>query len=276
MECSEEIINNETMTNQIGALSWSSSGEGSDSELCFDDFIDEELLSEAGSVPKLQFRKTVINARWNDELCMSEVLQHKGGQLISNGIVRNGKVYLSIEETLFLSEIGSLMLVDDKDSIFLLEDIYKKLAKGKGCCSLEYFKVYRYLKSLGYIVGRHDIPWSLKTVRSCSVPLEGNEEGKTVAPTVLDGTFLAESLNNLHIIENKPFFDVYLPNCKFRKTSPGDPVFTVSLARHHPPSICEMEKLERQSNGIPLKIAHVDHDRVSFFSFKLLELPTLP
>ncbi|XP_074278533.1 uncharacterized protein LOC141602117 [Silene latifolia] len=207
---------------------------------------------------------------------MSEVLRHKGGQLISNGIVRNGKVYLSIEETLFLSEIGSLMVVDDKDRIFLLEDMYKKLAEGKGDCSLEYFKVYRYLKSLGYIVGRHGIPWSLKTIRSCSVPLEDNAVGKTVASAVLDETFLVESLNNLQIIENKPFFDVYLPNCKFSKTLPGDPVFTVSLARHHPPSIHEIEKLGRQCNGIPVKIAHVEHDRVSFFSFKHVELPTLP
>ncbi|KAK9748292.1 hypothetical protein RND81_02G048100 [Saponaria officinalis] len=258
-------------------IPWSSSGdEQSDSEFCFEESIDEDLLSEAGSTSKLQPRKTVIKACWNEELGMSEVLQHKGGLLISIGIVRNTKIYLSIEETLYLAEIGSLMLVDDKDTTVLLKEIYEKVANGKGGCTWEYFEVYRYLKSLGYIVGRHDIPWSLKSVRNCSNPVEGTVVEKTIVRAVLDETSIAGLLKGLQISEKKLFFDVYLPNSKFRKTSPGDPVFTVSLARHYPPSISEIGVLERQCNGIPLKIVHVDHGRVSFFSFEQVELPTLP
>ncbi|KAL9239379.1 hypothetical protein vseg_013710 [Gypsophila vaccaria] len=250
-------------------IQWSSSGdEISDSDICFDD---DDLLSEAA--PKLQPRKTVIKALWNDELGMTEVLHHKGGLLISIGVVRNSNIYLSIEETLYLAEIGSLMVVDDKDTAIHLKDIYEKVADKKGGCTWEYFEVYRYLKSLGYIVGRHDVPWSLKSVRSCSNSLE---VGKTVERAVLDTSSIAELLKDLQISEKKLFFDVYLPNSKFRKTSPGDPVFTVSLARHYPPSISEIGELQRQCNGIPLKIVHVDHGRVSFFSFAQVELPTLP
>lgn len=44
----------------------------------------------------------------------------------------------------------------------------------------------------------------------------------------------------------------------------------------HPPSLSHIKELERQSNGIPLKIGHVDDGRVSLFSFDKVELPALP
>ncbi|KAI7989763.1 hypothetical protein LOK49_LG13G02174 [Camellia lanceoleosa] len=44
----------------------------------------------------------------------------------------------------------------------------------------------------------------------------------------------------------------------------------------HPPSKPEIEDLERQCNGIPLKFCHVEYGRVSFFSFNRVELLVLP
>ncbi|GFY84755.1 hypothetical protein Acr_03g0015290 [Actinidia rufa] len=48
------------------------------------------------------------------------------------------------------------------------------------------------------------------------------------------------------------------------------------LPSGHLPSKPEIEDLERQCHGIPLKFCHVDHGRASFFSFNTVELPVLP
>ena len=39
-------------------------------------------------------------ALWIDDLEMAEVVERKGGMWTSTGIVRRGKIYCSIEETL--------------------------------------------------------------------------------------------------------------------------------------------------------------------------------
>ncbi|KAL2952678.1 hypothetical protein AAZX31_19G124100 [Glycine max] len=62
---------------------------------------------------------------------------------------------------------------------------------------------------------------------------------------------------------------------RFRKSSPGDPSFLLYLSRGHP-SRAEIEALERQCGGIPLKICLATEGRVSFFSFDKVELPVLP
>jgi len=50
----------------------------------------------------------------------------------------------------------------------------------------------------------------------------------------------------------------------------------VSSVRGYPPSRTEIEALEKQCGGIPLKICLVTEGRVSFFSFNKVELPVLP
>lgn len=45
-------------------------------------------------------RSIVLKACWKDDLAMAEIMNHKGNLLKSMGINRNGKIYLSIEETL--------------------------------------------------------------------------------------------------------------------------------------------------------------------------------
>lgn len=46
--------------------------------------------------------------------------------------------------------------------------------------------------------------------------------------------------------------------------------------RGSPPSKGHIENLDRQRGEVPLKFCHVDHGRVSFFSFTKVELPVLP
>ena len=52
------------------------------------------------------------------------------------------------------------------------------------------------------------------------VDLESEDESSIVGP-----------FNNMHINEARPVFVVYLPNSKFRKSSPGDPSFVIYLTR---------------------------------------------
>ncbi|KAK9904514.1 hypothetical protein M0R45_000658 [Rubus argutus] len=176
------------------------------------DINDEEEEVYYASVPasKLQPRAVVSKARWNNEM-------------------------------------GALLLLGESDTGLSLEDIYVKMSGGKNRCCWEEFRAYRQLKSLGYIVGRH-------------------EEIRSVI-----GLF-----NEMQINKVRPVFNVYLPNSKFRKSSPGDPGFVLCFTRGYPPSKAELEALEGQCGSIPLKFCNVEQGRVSFFSFDKVELPVLP
>ncbi|PRQ44812.1 putative tRNA-splicing endonuclease, subunit Sen54 [Rosa chinensis] len=259
---------------------------------------EEEVHYASGPASKLQPRAVVSKARWNDEMGMAQVVVQKGTFSKSTGIVRSGNLYYSIEEVLFLVEIGALVLLDESDTGLSLEDVYVNMSGGKYGCCWEEFRAYRQLKSLGYIVGRYGIPWSMKKAKSnCeSISSQGcpdsdeavNLESEEIRSVI--GLF-----NEMQINEARPVFNVYLPNSKFRKSSPGDPCFVLcftsfmqtyeansfakvlqsSSKRGYPPSRAELEALEGQCRSIPLKFCNVEQGRVSFFSFDKVELPIL-
>ncbi|KAI7985633.1 Metal transporter Nramp6 [Camellia lanceoleosa] len=184
-------------------------------------------------------------------------------------------VYLT--KAMFLAERGELSLLDADDRSVPLKDIYKKVAKGKSGCCWESFEVYRHLRSLGYIVGHHGIPWTVKSIKNKPPSVEGTLEIKVIIDQKFEDLNLVNELfNNIRIDEVRPVFDVYPPNSKFRKSSPGNPSFVLCMTSGHPPSKPEIEDLERQCNGIPLKFYHVEYGRVSFFSFNRVELHVLP
>ncbi|XP_038883355.1 uncharacterized protein LOC120074337 [Benincasa hispida] len=263
------------------AVDWeSSSGGASGDEDNYEEDInnEEECLCASGYLRKLQFRKHASTARWNDRMGMAEVLENKGSLWTTTGIVRCGKIYCSIEETLFLIEVGALHLLDHDNSSLSLEDVYKKIAEGKNGCLWEQFEVYRHLKSLGFIVGKHKVPWSLKSVRdgsNISSPSSIENKGASDVKSE-DERSISELLDGIQLEEVMPIFDVFLPHNKFRKSSPGDPNFMVYLTRGYPPSKKDLEVLARTSRGIPMKYCHVEHGRVCFFSFDTVELPILP
>ncbi|KAL5697772.1 hypothetical protein ACHQM5_028889 [Ranunculus cassubicifolius] len=229
-------------------------------------------------VPKLQFRKDVSRARWDGELRMSEIIERKGGMWTTTGVTRGSKLYCSIEETAFLVERGALHLLDSNDRIFTMKGLYEMIADGKNGCSWESFKAFRHLKSLGYIVGRHGVPWTLKddaNLHRSACP-HGIQESKSVSINELEEyDSIRNRFGNIQINELRLAFDIYLPNSKFKKSSPGSPDFVLSISRN-PPSKVEIEDLERRCNGVPLKICNVEHGLVSFFSFNSIELPVLP
>ncbi|KAK8671729.1 hypothetical protein V6N13_038316 [Hibiscus sabdariffa] len=240
---------------------------------------DEEDCYSSGSVSSLQFRKDISKARWIDDLAMAEVVEKKGKMWVTMGIVRNGNTYCSIEETLFLVEIGALHVLYGNGIHLSLKELYEKLSDGKSGCDWELFEVYRHLKALGYVVGRHGIPWSVKgqKIKSGTCSLESSQESNELLETEQENkNSIVVLFNNMQITEVILAFHVYLPNSKFRKSSPGDPSFILCMSRGGPPSRVEIEAVERKHGAIPLKFCHVENGRVSFFSFDKVELPVLP
>lgn len=131
-------------------------------------------------------------------------------------------------------EIGDLLLLDDSGTLSL-EDIYMKISDRKNGCCWEEFQAYRQLKSLGYIVGRHGIPWSIKSLKSNyeTVSSQGCPESDEVVDLGSEETrSVIGLLNGMQINEARLIFDVYLPNSKFRKSSPGDPSFVLCFTRY--------------------------------------------
>ncbi|XP_073269177.1 probable tRNA-splicing endonuclease subunit sen54 isoform X3 [Primulina huaijiensis] len=252
----------------------------SDSETFFEDSVDDDELSYgSGDIPKLQYRKEASRALWIDELGMAEVVEKKGKMWTTTGIVRSGKVYCSIEETLFLVEIGALDVLNDDGAPLSVSDMYRKLAEDRSRygCSWESFEVYRHLKHLGYIVGRHGILWSSKNFKADATVEEGSREfDLTRKNGSISSSFITEEISVLQLSETKPIYDVYPPNSMFKKSSPGSPCFVLYLISGRPPSKQEIEKLEIRCRGNPLKFCIVEHGRVSFLSFNKVELPVLP
>ncbi|RZC93273.1 hypothetical protein C5167_030393 [Papaver somniferum] len=255
---------------------WEVSSDGTqDSEVNLQDSDEDELVSMSGSIPKLQIRKLKSKVRWNSEMKMAEVLEKKGRCWGTTGIVRNSNTYLSIEETVFMAELGALVLVNSDDSLLSLGDMYAMLTEQKSGCSWDSFKAYVHLKSLGYIVGRHAVQWTLKKDKQRgSTTCVGDSDGSNgTSITRSQAEFsITDGLRDIHISnEATPTFDVYLPNNKFKKSSPGEPDFVVYVTREDdPPSKEEIENLKTRSKGA-LMICQVESCRVSLFSFKKVE-----
>ncbi|KAI8029087.1 hypothetical protein LOK49_LG01G00510 [Camellia lanceoleosa] len=86
------------MPSGIEVEEWASSSGGmSNSEVCVPDTNDEEHYFTSGDIPKLQFR-----AYWDNEMGMAKVVGKKGSMWTTIRLVRNNKIYCSIEETLYL------------------------------------------------------------------------------------------------------------------------------------------------------------------------------
>ncbi|CAA6661267.1 unnamed protein product [Spirodela intermedia] len=242
------------------------------------------FLASFYSTPRFQFRSEVSKARWDESIGMGEIIEKKGRIWTSTGMTRNGgKLYCTIEEIIFLVERGALLLLDTSDRVLDLKYIYMKLAEGKCGCTWESLEAYRHLKSLGYIIRRHGIPWTMKNEKSCCpatshsafMSVISDKMGKSDKVKEEDVS-IVQMVKQIAIDEMKLDFDVYLPDSKFRKTSPGDPNFILSLLGSKPPSRADVEGLEKKCNGVPLKFCHVDHGRVSIFSFEKLNLQILP
>ncbi|CAN6470599.1 unnamed protein product [Victoria cruziana] len=262
---------------------WVDSQGSSDSGVEVGESEDEEFSYTSITVPRLQIRTAKVSiARWDPNLGLGEVIRKKGGMWRTSGIVRGSKVYCVMEEIMYLAERGALLLLNDGAGYFQLKDIYSLVAEGAYGCSWKCFEAYRHLKALGYVVGRHGLVWTTKSKAgpsswissaNCERHLESEDLSSEGDGTILTELLSVMDINNVNAL--KVNFDVYLPNKQFKKSAPGDPSFMLCVAGEIPPRIVQVESLRKQTGDIPIKFAHVDHGRVSIFSYNKVELPTL-
>ncbi|KAI3893159.1 hypothetical protein MKX03_020184 [Papaver bracteatum] len=261
---------------------WDVSSDGTqDSEVELQESDEDEHLFMSGCVPKLQLRKAKSKACWDSEMRMAKVVEMKGRCWGTTGIVRNSVTYLSIEETLYMAERGALLLVNSDGVVLSLRDMYGMLGESMNGCSWDSFLAYKQLKSLGYIVSRSGVQWTVKNDKHFTTPTgvgDSKDSSGLSRSELEEGFSITDGLRNMHIdYEAKPAFDVFLPNSKFRKSSPGEPDFVIHLSREdNPPSKAEIEDLEARCMGVDLIVCHVEDGRVSLFSYKNLEFPLLP
>ncbi|KAI5682835.1 hypothetical protein M9H77_04063 [Catharanthus roseus] len=205
----------------------------SDSDCELQDLDEDEDFFASADIPKLQLRKVISKARWIDNLGMAEVLERKGKLWTTTGIVRNGKIYCLVEETLYLAEIGALHLLDGDDQPLSLKDIYSNVLHNKNGCCWEAFEVYKHLKSLGYIIGRHGKPWTMKSAKANSTSLQAVSNFDEQVDGELEvNNSLTELFSGIQIKQVRPLYNVYLPDGKFKKSSPDHPSFVLCLTRN--------------------------------------------
>ncbi|KAK8970282.1 hypothetical protein KSP40_PGU017270 [Platanthera guangdongensis] len=247
--------------------------------------------SSKASSSKLQFRNDISTALWDEKKGMGEIVEKKGS-VSSSGLYgdspspaqnpvdvgQNPEVFFTVSKISFhqASSFGRAKFVVDNaypppkaassKKKNMMEEELKGLCERQG----------GHLKTLGYIIGRHGIPWTMKKNNrfdSNSSQTTSNPN-QTLDPDEEYGISIL--LEGMLIDDLKLTFDVYLPNSRFRKSSPGDSSFLLCVLRGNPPLKREVESLERNSGGIPIKFCYVNHGLVSFFCFDKVTLPVLP
>ncbi|KAG2241174.1 hypothetical protein Bca52824_096840 [Brassica carinata] len=102
-----------------------------------------------------------------------------------------------------------------------------------------------------------------------------DEELVCVGECPEDKYALTRLLGDMRICDARAVFDVYLPNSRFKKSSPGEPSFVACFSGDSPPSKEDVKVLQSRV-AAPLMFCHVAQGRVSFFSFSSIDLPALP
>ncbi|XP_024370577.1 uncharacterized protein [Physcomitrium patens] len=272
-------------------VDYGSDGSGA-SELSDDDSYDYGGVDDT----RLRFRKDLSVAQWDAERGIAEVVVKKGKAWIVTGFTRGSRHAIFIEEAVFMVEQGSLLLREGERVVDLLE-AYSLVSTPSYGCSWNNYQVYSYLKKLGYIVGRHNVPWTVSKKRppmpadevesitsqfAAVKTSEGTQETNTACSQLVDSKSAPGFEVNTELqgsessSEMKLMYDVHLPNARFKKSNPGLPAFSLCTTSSRPPHRLQVRALALSLEGRPLKFASVVSDHVSIYSFDTIELPNLP
>eukprot|EP00850_Spirogloea_muscicola_P013426 SM000091S24584 [mRNA] locus=s91:137992:141051:- [translate_table: standard] len=129
-------------------------------------------------------------ANWLQLEGMAEVLRRRGVMWLSFGINRGSRALINIEETVYLMERGSLaLLLNGKEAT--MQEAYELMQDPALGCTWEAYQVYAHLRRLGYIVGRHGVPWTelygngLDVSTGDTVEIRRPEPGDSATPDYL-------------------------------------------------------------------------------------------
>ncbi|PIM99726.1 hypothetical protein CDL12_27772 [Handroanthus impetiginosus] len=145
-------------------------------------------------------------------------------------------------------------------------------------CSWDSFDVYWHLKFLRYIVGHHNVPWSMKKVKIKIDDQAGAEEIDSVRDSgSKDNSFITEMFGNSHLGETRQHLMFILPIASLKgllqAIHPSCSALPGNLSQQH---LLDELILPYTFTISPLKFCIVEHGRVSFLSFTKVELPVLP
>lgn len=260
----------------MGSSDYSSDGG---SEISDDD--DSSVLYGGPDDTRLRCRKDMSVAQWDAARGTAEVVVKKGKAWTATGVTRGSQTLAFIEEIVFMVEQGLLVLLEGERSIPLLE-AYSLVSSPSYGCSWDNYQVYSYLRKLGYIVGRHNVLWTLPKKRP--PPQLESLTGQFADIKVSDDLLYSHTVASSSETDAKApvksdlklMYDVYLPNASFKKSNPGFPAFSLCISSDSPPRRSQVRLLEQTIEGRPVKFASVTCDHVTIYSFDVVELPSLP
>lgn len=148
-----------------------SSDESGRIELSDDDSCEALLHYGGADDTRLRPRKDMSVAQWDAVRGTAEVVVKKGKAWTATGFTRGSQHLAFVEEVVFMVEQGSLLLLEGERVIHLLE-AYSLVSSPLYGCSWDNYQVYSYLRKLGYIVGRHNVLWTLPKKRPPMLPAQ--------------------------------------------------------------------------------------------------------
>eukprot|EP00897_Mesotaenium_endlicherianum_P010702 jgi/Mesen1/9660/ME000671S09007 len=144
-------------------------------------------LHAAIRAPRLVQTKEISVARWLPREGVAEVLLQRTRMWTSIGVTRGSRLLCNVEETLYCMERGSLVLLlgeGHAERQASVQHVYGLLLQHQhhqqqqeqrqeqqqqqrpaGGCTCEEYSAFAHLRRLGYIVGRHAVPWTTATSR---------------------------------------------------------------------------------------------------------------
>lgn len=221
-------------------------------------------------------------------------------------VTKSCDTYLFIEEAIFLHERGLIELVKSNGESPMMEsrELYALLQDG--LLSLPVYLVYAHLRAQTYRVVRHtprrrelldelmaksgsdtsnsdDQEEGLMAVTSAGAPSRllksiladlRQDSVSAAPPTMYELTGPTTTTTTTTAIA----YDVYPPDCNFKRSNPGLPAFHVAACSfaHPSPTFGELQRLVAQCGTVPLRIATIaDSGAVVMFGLTDFGVPSI-